>query len=46
MIAVLDITTDMTQPDIAEVYDSSDKRVRRAKKKYGDEIESWIQSSD
>lgn len=46
MMAVLDITTDMTQREIGSIYGSSDKRVRRAKKKYGDEIESWMQSTD
>jgi len=39
MMAILHETTDMTHPEIAELYDVSEKTSRRAKKKYESELE-------
>ncbi|MCU4972049.1 hypothetical protein OB955_04785 [Halobacteria archaeon AArc-m2/3/4] len=38
MMAILDATTDMTQQEIGDVYEVSDKTVRRAKSKHQDEL--------
>lgn len=40
MFTVLDITTDMTQKEIADLYDSSKNHVWRVKKKYQGEMKS------
>jgi hypothetical protein len=38
MMAILDATTELTQPEIGDLYDVTDKTVRRAKKRYADEL--------
>lgn len=38
IMALLDVTTDMTQTEIGELYDVGDRAVRRAKARYGDEL--------
>jgi len=39
MMAILDASTELTQPEIGELYGVSDKTVRRAKRKHQDKLE-------
>lgn len=39
MMAILDVSTDLTQPEIGELYDVKPKTVRRAKKRFMDKLE-------
>ncbi len=40
MMAILDVTTDMTQTEIGDVYGVSDKTVRRAKNKHENKLQN------